>query len=475
MTFGQFLSILRARWWLALAILVGTVLLTLVVSLLLPKQYKATASVVVDFKPDPVSAVLYGGGASPAQMATQMDIIKSDRVAERVVTNLKLAENPQVRQQFREEGQGVGTIESWLGNRFQRGMEVEPSRESGVITISYRNPSPQFAAVLANAFVRAYIDTTLDLRTDPARQYSSFFETRSREARDALEQAQARLSKYQQQKVIIAGDERLDVENARLNELSSQFTAVQAISAESSGRQAQAQGANAERLPEVLGNAIVGSLKADINRGEAALQQLNTRLGDNHPQVLEARANLTELRERLKAETARVTGSVTVSNNINVSRQNDIKAALDAQRAKVLQMKAVRDEGMVLIREVENAQRTYDAILSRVTQSSLESQATQSNVNQLTVAVPPLEPATPRVVLNCLLALLLGSLLGITAALILELRDRRVRNLDDLMLTLGLPVIGALPKAGSKFLPGGRTSLMRQRLLAPLPQPSKGF
>ncbi|MEY3251086.1 MAG: hypothetical protein RL227_59, partial [Pseudomonadota bacterium] len=85
MTFGQFLSILRARWWLALAILLVTVLLTAVVSLSLTKQYKATASVVVDFKPDPVSAVLYGGGGSPAQMATQVDIIKSDRVAERVV------------------------------------------------------------------------------------------------------------------------------------------------------------------------------------------------------------------------------------------------------------------------------------------------------------------------------------------------------------------------------------------------------
>jgi polysaccharide biosynthesis transport protein len=172
MTFGQFLSILRARWWLALAILVATVVLTWLVSIALPKQYKATASVVVDFKPDPVSAVLYGGGASPAQMTTQVDIIKSDRVAERVVKNLKLAENPQIRQQFQDEGKGVGTIESWLGNVLQRSMDVEPSRESGVITITYRNASPAFAAALANAFVRAYIDTTLDLRTDPARQYS---------------------------------------------------------------------------------------------------------------------------------------------------------------------------------------------------------------------------------------------------------------------------------------------------------------
>ena len=58
MTFGQFLSILRARWWLALAVLLGAVALTLAVSLLMPKQYKAVASVVVDFKPDPLSAAI---------------------------------------------------------------------------------------------------------------------------------------------------------------------------------------------------------------------------------------------------------------------------------------------------------------------------------------------------------------------------------------------------------------------------------
>ena len=112
MTLGQFLSILRARWWVVALVLGLTVATTVVVSLLLPKQYKAVASVVVDSKPDPVSAVIYGGMASPAFMATQVDIIQSERVALRVVRNLKLNENPQVRQQWQDEADGQGTIES---------------------------------------------------------------------------------------------------------------------------------------------------------------------------------------------------------------------------------------------------------------------------------------------------------------------------------------------------------------------------
>jgi polysaccharide biosynthesis transport protein len=469
MTFGQFLSILRARWWLLLLVLFGTVAATLAVSLLLPKQYTAVASVVVDFKPDPISAVMYGGMASPAFMATQVDIIRSERVAQRVVRNLRLNENPQVRQQWQDETDGQGSIETWLGTVFQRQMDVVPSRESSVISVSYKAPDPRFAAGLANAFVQAYIDTALELRVDPARQYSTFFENRSKDARLALEKAQSRVSDFQREKGIIATDERLDVENARLNELSSQLTQMQAIVADSDSRQAQAQGGQADRMSEVINNPIVSQLRSDINRGEARLQELTTRLGDNHPQVREARANIEQSRQRLETETRRAAGSVTVSGNINRQREAELRGSLEAQRAKVLRMKAVRDDGLVLLRDVENAQRTYDALQQRMTQTSLEGQSTQSNVNVLTEATPPIEPSSPRILLNTLLSVFIGTLLALGLAMVLELIDRRVRNVDDVVAALGLPVLGVMPKPGARRRFGSvRLPSMQQRLMAPL-------
>lgn len=475
MTFGQFLSILRARWWVVALVLGLTVATTLLVSLLLPRQYTATASVVVDFKPDPVSAFAFGGGASPAYMATQVDIIRSERVAQRVVRNLKLNENPQVRQQWLDETGGEGNIEVWLASVFQKQMDVVPSRESSVIAISYKAPDPRFAAGLANAFAQAYIDTALELRTDPARLYSTFFENRAKEARETLEKAQSKVSAFQKQAGIIATDERLDVETARLNELSSQATMMQALLAESASRQAQAQSGQGDRMQEVLNNANVSQLKADISRAEAQLQQLATRLGDKHPQVEEAKASLAELRSRLEAETRKVTGSVTVSANINRQRLGEVQRALQAQRDKVLKMKAVRDEGLVLLRDAENAQRSYDALLQRFTQTSLEGQTTQSNINLLTQATPPLEPSSPRIVLNTLLSIFLGTLLAVGTALLLELKDRRVRNVDDVVEALGLPVLGLMPKPGTQLqLGAGRVSPMQQRLMAPLPQSTQG-
>lgn len=474
MTFGQFVAILRARWAVVVLVLALCVAGSLVVSLLMPKQYTGSASVVVDFKPDPLTAFAFGGMASPGFMATQVDIIRSDRVAQRVVGLMQLSENTEVRAEWQEATAGRVSLESWLATRFQTQLDVVPSRESSVIQIIYTSPNANFAATMANAFMQAYLDTALELRTDPARRFAEFFDTRAKEAREALEKAQGKLSAFQEAKGIFAAEERLDVETARLNELSSQLTAMQAISAESGSRQGQAQGAQADRLQEVINNSLLSNLKAEISRSEAQLQQITTRLGDNHPQVIEARASLGELRRRLEAETRKVTGSVGVTNTINRQREGDVRAALARQREKVLKLKAVRDEGQLLQRDLENAQRTYDLLLQRQTQTSLESQTTLANVNVLSRASPSLTPSSPRLLYNSLVATFVGSLLGLLAAFGLEALNRRVRTVDDVTLALGLPVLGNLPAPGGRRLFGGRRlPAMNERLVGTLPGAAK--
>jgi uncharacterized protein involved in exopolysaccharide biosynthesis len=229
MNIHQFLSILWARRWLALTVFLVTVGATAIVSLLLPKKYTASSAIVIEMKGDPIVGMLFQNMGAASYMGTQVDIFNSDRVARRVVTNLRLNENAEIRQQWLEETQGQGSFESWLANMLKGGLTVLPSRESSLINVSYTARDPAFAAGMANGFVQAYLDTALDLRVDPARQYSTFFDSRAKELRDQLEQAQTKLSAYQKANGIIATDERLDIETSRLNELSSQLVALQAI------------------------------------------------------------------------------------------------------------------------------------------------------------------------------------------------------------------------------------------------------
>lgn len=467
MTFSQFLLILRARWRLAFGIFAFIVTAAVVFSLVWPKKYTGEASVVVDVKPDPISVMLNPAATAPSFMATQLDIMTSDRVALRVIRDLKLAENREIREQWLDDGEGKGTVEQYLITYFfQKYLDIRPSRESNVIVINFKSPDPTFAAAMANAFARAYIATTLELRTNPAQNFKAFFDTQTKDARDALERAQAKLSAYQQEKGIVATDERLDVENARLAELSSQYTQLQAISADSSSREKQAQGAKADRLQEVLSNPVIAGLKVDLTRSEARLQELVQRLGDANPQVVETRANIAELRKRIDAETVRISSGVGVSNTINRAREGEIRAALDSQRNKILQMKVVRDEGMVLQREVENAQRVYDSLVARMSQTSLEAQNTQSYASILTEALPPAEHSSPRLLLNTFLSVFIGVFLGVGAALIREMIDRRIRSAEDLAATLGLPVIGMVPAPGTKRYRAPRVVLGNKSKLA---------
>lgn len=446
MSFSQFLAIMRARKVLVISVALGIFIFGLGLSLILPKKYTGVASVVVDAKPDPLTAIVNPVTAMPAFMATQLDVLLSDRVALRVIRELKLTENDEIRSQWAEDTGGEGSIEQWLLLAVQKNLDVKPSRDSNVINIGYKAQEPRFAAAMANAFAQSYIATTLELRTEPARQFSSFFQSQTKDAREALEKSQSKLSAYQQQKGIIATDERFDVENARLNELSSQLTQLQAITAESASRQGQARGGSGDRMQEVLNNPLVANLKAELSRGEARLKELSARLGDMHPQVIEAKASNAELQGRLNAEIGRVTGGVSVSNSINQQREAQVRQELQAQRQKLLQLKAVRDEGLVLVREVESAQRAYDTMMARVNQTALESQSTQSYVSMLTTALPPIEPSFPRVILNSVVAAILGIFLGVGIAVLREMADRRIRAADDVVLSLGLPVLGVLPK-----------------------------
>lgn len=474
MSFAQFIALLRARWIAALGVFVLVAGGTLLVSLLLPKSYTATSSVVLDVKPDPLGALTNPGGLSPGMIETQIDIIQSDRVAMRVVKNLKLTDNPQARQQWQDTNHGQGDFDLWMAETLQRNLDARPSRASGVISISYRSPDPKFAAALANAFAQAYLQVALELRVDPARQYGSFFDTRTKEAREALEKAQAKASAYLRDNNIISIDERFDVETARLNELSTQLVAIQAMSAEGSIRQSQAQNAS-DRMQEVLGNPVIAGLKADLARAEARLQELSARFGDAHPQMIEAKASIAETRARIDAETRRIVGGVGVSSQISKQRENELRASLEAQRNKVLKLKAIRDESILLTREVESLSRQYEVLAARSNQSNIESQTTQTNVALLSEARAPNQSSSPRVLLNTVLGSIVGLALAIAAALGLEALDRRVRLASDVVDALGLPIIGTIPGPSHRLrLRRSDDADMQHRLLAPAAAPAKG-
>ncbi|WP_208278259.1 chain length determinant protein EpsF [Massilia oculi] len=447
MSVHQFLLILLARKKIVLGTLLVTVLLALGWSVVQQKTYEATASVLLNYKGvDPLTGLTMPGQLMPGYMATQMDIIGSKNVALRVVDALRLASSPAVVQQFQEANEGKGTVRDWLADLLLQKLEIMPSRESSVVEISFSGADPVFAAAVANAFAEEYRRVGVQLKTEPAKNASLYFNEQTRQLRDNLEAAQARLSKYQQEKGIVSLDNnRVDVELSRLNDLAAQLVVAQAAAMEAGSRERAAGTAGAAvDSPDVANNTLIQNLRMNLASAEAKLAEAGARFGRNHPQYQAADAEAGKLRAELAGALGSVTRSVGANADVYRQREAQLRSELAAQKERVLELNRTRDELGPLLKDLEGAQRAFDAASQRYSQTRIEALSEQSDVSVLNPAVAPTTPSGPRILLNTLAAILLGTVLGVGLALLLELLERPVRSSSDLDDMLGIPVLGTI-------------------------------
>jgi len=463
MNFYQFISILWSRKCVVLSVMMVTIITTLVLSLLLPKQYVATTSILVDqHGVDPVTGLSLPRQVLPPNNATESDIIASHNVALKVVKKLNLNEDPQMQKGFIKAG-GTGDISDWIADLLlKNNLEIKPSRESSLIQLNFTSIDPKFSMIAANAFADAYIETSIELRSQPVKLNAGLFHSQMTYLRDHLEHAQSVLSNYQQQQGIVATDDRLDLENARLTDLSKQLVDSQLHTSELQSRKnllstTVEQGGSLESLQEVLNSVLIQSLKSDLSRAESKFAELSKRVDVRHPQYMESKAEVNSIKQKIHSEIKMILNSIESGLTSASQRDKMIANALTEQKVKVLELKKQHNEMAVLNREVESAQRTYDAAMQRAVQSRMESEMSQTNISVLNPAFLPHKPAKPKIMLNIMLSVFLGSMLGVGSALVAELMDRRVRSTFDISDALVIPVFAVVS-----------TSVAKRKLISPL-------
>jgi succinoglycan biosynthesis transport protein ExoP len=444
---------LRARYKIVLLALGVTVLAAVVFSMMQPKKYEATVAMVVNYKGvDPVTGLSAPAQLMPGYIATQVDIIKSKSVALKVVDDLGLANAPDAQARFQNAtGGNGGTLREWLADSLRGNVDVVPARESSVLTINFRGTDPQFVSKAANAFANAYLDVSVQLKTDPVQRASTYITDQIKTLRNRYELAQSRLSKYQKDNNIYSADNRLDVETARLNELSSQLVVVQSQSMDAASRRSQAQG-NSSSSPDVMNNPVVQNLQTNLSLAEAKFADISQRLASSHPQYMAAASEVAKLRSNLEQQKRNSSSSVVASADISERREGELRAALAAQKDRVQSLNGARDEFNLLTNEAENARRAYESASQRLNTISLEGESKQADIAVLSAATPPLQPAGPRVSLNIVLAIIAGTILGLGAVLVLELLDQRIRSASHLVDAFGLPMLGVIqqPRVSSR-------------------------
>jgi chain length determinant protein EpsF len=479
MDLNQFLLALRARRRAFITVLAATIFTAVAIALIVPKNYVSTSTIMIDARNEQQMGASdrMGPRERAGYLQTQVDLVGSSRVAKRVVRDLKVVQMPGVREEYERDTGGQGAIEDWAAAGLLKKMKADASA-SNIITVTFGSEDPKFSADVANAFAKAYVEVSLELKNEPTREAAVWFEEQLKGLRTNVSQAQAKLTAYQREKGITSVEERSDIESTRLSELSSQLLQARNATYDATTRYKHAQdfignastGATvaADGLPEVMNNGAVQALKSSLVQAEARLEQSATDLGPNHPQYQRNVTEVEGLRQKLASEMKKVVTGLSNAAVQSRRREDELKGAYAAQQDKLLSMRDARVELSVLSRDVENAQRTYDLALQKWLTIKVDSRANMTNIALLSPAIAPLEPKSPRVGIITGLSILLGTLLAAGVVFLLETLDRRVRSRGDLESRLAVPTLGRL----SKWQPtGGRLLPAPMRAARALPHP----
>lgn len=437
MKFMQLLRILRAHTGLIALTISLAWLLAAVITVITTPRYVATSSALID-SADPMANTSTPAPNLPHSsfVATQADLAASQTVALKVVDRLNLVADSKARDRYLGSESSVQETlsrgKAFVASLYQRlvGAKTEPeidptesnerlrladrllskasirpSPDSNVLHVTFTASSAKAAADGANAIIKAYIDTTLELNVNPARATSVWLDSQVQRLAEVAKEARANYTNFQQRTGIVAEGGADD--SARLTDLTSQLVAAQAQN-----------------------HPAIQALKSDLARAQAKLSDLPPQLGPNHPTYQRAKNEVTALQASLAQESAQLASG--------------LRQAVGQQKASILQLQRQHGELAALKDAVDTAQKALDDATQRATQASMNSQVTQTNVSIVRTAVPPRQPTTPNPFFNFSLATVCGLILGIGLALWREVVCRFVRSADDLRDFLGVQVLGVL-------------------------------
>lgn len=449
MSFLQLLEALRSRYPIIVLIVALAVTGAVVLTRMQPAEFTSTTSLIVEMT-DPIETDERSSRSEPSEsyIATQLDIIRSLAVAQRVVEGLELAEEPYFAELVAAESSLP--VEQRIRRVIAQAMSVRPSRDSQVVEISYTSADRQLSAKLANGFADAYLELVLQMSVEPARREAEWFDEQRRDIRKWVEEARQRLSGYQQEMGILTSDEKIDIETAKLQQLSTEVTAARTAA---SGAIALADEVDEQLernrdvlfLPDAAASALYQSLQVDLSAQDAAIAELAGSLGPEHPRLARARAEREDILARLRAEIDKVRTTLRRNAELAAAKDAALTEEFERQREHVLELNRIKDKIPTLQREVENAEEAYRLALEQYSVNTLQSRLTNVRASVLHRAEPALRPSGPNLKANVGAATFLGTLGGLMVLLFLEWLDPRIRSPRTLK-ALSIPYLGALER-----------------------------
>lgn len=457
------------------SVLGGLLLLCLLYCLVAPNQYEASAR--VELRTAPASSLSLGSSESPVSasilsapiaLETMADIFRSDRLAWRVISELKLYQAPGFCGDFASRFPGfhpeaqAGTPvdpvpQSWLLERFQKRLHVQTLTRTLLVEIRFRSKDAALSAAVVNALIDAYSQQDSESQVQATAQASGWLYGQLKELKATVDKDQQRLNAFEREHGIVSAPETLVNGTAGETQHSSAILEIDQLGRELVAattdrilREAEYRAAS-KGDPELViasdprlqtedgsfATAALQQIQARRSNLEQERAQLSTEHGENFPRVVEIGRELLDLDRQKQGEDAKLVERFQSAWRTATDREQMIRKSLDETTGEGMKQNQAATEYAVMRQEANYSHELYMRVQEKVAEAGLGAGIHSSNITVVDSARQPVKPVAPDLPLYLAITFFAGLWLAVGGALLLEsLGKPVVRTVVTLLATL---------------------------------------
>lgn len=453
-----------------LACVVGMVVVAWGISKVLPRRYSASAQ--LEYTPQsPVAGApqpQLSDLARDAKIDAEVQTMKSLPVATRVVDQLKLDRDPELREAAKDFATDAATGKQAIAGALLTNLNAARVGTTSLFEVSYTDKNPLKAMQVANAFAQAFMAEDLQSKATEFKDVDSRLNGRLDELRRKVEQADAAVAAFR-------------VRNNLLG-LPDSVTAEQEIaSIRGALASARAEEAAARARSSASGSTIVGggtnspystqtmsSLRQQRAQVAARVAALQSRYGERYPALADARKELDAIDAQLSGEMRDLSRSAGNASRAAGSTAASLEASLAAAQARLANNVRSSVELADLQRTAQNARDAYQQLLNTSTQQNAQQSIVRPDSRIAAPASLPLTPSSPNVPVLLFMGAVLGLAIGLAIAYVRERWVQGLDTVDDIETMLGVDYFNSVPTPASSIEKPRTSDPAEATLLHPL-------
>ncbi len=470
----QYFQILLRRRWIVLATIVAALAVALFISMTTIRLYRSTASLEIARE---ASKIVDVKGVEPSSSVgnqefyqTQYGLLKSRSLAEQVVRNLRLDDNDT----FLYGYTGGSAADAAPGDRasqrqalqrraiglLQSHLTVAPVRNSSLVSVSFDSPDPELSKRVANSIAENFIASNLARRFDASAYARKFLEDRLAQVRAKLEESERSLVAYATRERLINVDEATvnadgqttgnsrSLAAADLSALNAALVTAKAERIAAEARYAQTRNGGGQALSESFSDPAISSLRSLRSQLFAEYSKNLARFKPDYPSMIAQKQQIDEIDRQIVSQSGGIARSMRSEYQAAAERENALQSRVNGLKDSVLDNRARSIQYNIFQRDADTNRTLYDGLLQRYKEIGIAGGVGTNNVSIVDKAEAPRAPFTPRTMLNLLLGLLAGTVLGGLLAFLIEQLDESIVAPHDLEQKLGIPLLSSVPLVG---------------------------